>query len=116
MAKKAIVNYDVDQDILWVHSGDKIKDSLDLDRFVIDFSADDKIVGVEISGASKFLSEIIGSNISKLVLRGVKDASISFYQGKQILSVFLYLRIAGETERIPISSFPKRMAIPAKRK
>lgn len=114
MAKNAKVNYDEKSDILWVHSGDKVKDSLDLDRFIIDFSEDNKIAGIEIDGASKFLSEIIGSNINKKILESVKNARISFYQGKQIISVYIYLEVHGHSERIPISSFPKRIAIPAK--
>lgn len=114
MARKASVNYDQEQDILWVHSGDKVKDSLDLDRFVIDFSDDNRISGVEVGGASKFLSDIMGYKISKDLLKSIKNASISFYQGKQILSVFIYLKIEGNLERIPISSFPRKIAIPAK--
>ena len=48
MAKKAKVDYDEENDILWIYVGESVKDSLEIDNFVIDFSSQNKVVGLEI--------------------------------------------------------------------
>lgn len=44
MAKIAKVDYDEENDILFVYTGQKAHDSLEVGKFVIDFAADNKIV------------------------------------------------------------------------
>ena len=47
MAKKVKMDYDSNEDSLWLHSGDRIKDSLAIDRFIVDFSPDNKVIGLK---------------------------------------------------------------------
>lgn len=42
-----IVSYDYDNDILYVNKGEKVKDSLQIDNFVIDFSFNNRVVGMK---------------------------------------------------------------------
>ncbi len=48
MRLDAKVDYDPEEDLLYVYSGIKVRDSVEFDQLVIDFSADNKIVGIEI--------------------------------------------------------------------
>ena len=50
-ARKASVDYDPEEDILSVSTGEKVNDTIEFDQFVIDFTSDDKIVGIEIQDA-----------------------------------------------------------------
>jgi uncharacterized protein YuzE len=93
MAKEAKVDYDEENDILYVYIGEKAKDSLEIDNFVLDISADNKVVGVEIFNASVFIRKLSGSKISKEILSTVKKAMISFYSGKEFFYVFIILPI-----------------------
>jgi uncharacterized protein YuzE len=58
MARKVQIDYDDEADILWVHEGREVKDSLELDDFVIDF-AGSEVVGLEIMNASRVLTRYI---------------------------------------------------------
>ncbi len=114
MAKKAIVDYDKENDILWVYSGEKVKDSLEVDNFVIDFSHDDKVVGVEIINASEVISSLAISRINKEALANIKEASLSFYQSRELFYVVVGLIVAvnGKTREIPIQvPAPKRAVV-----
>jgi len=93
MAKEAKVDYDEDNDILYVYSGEKAKDSLEIDNFVLDISADNKVVAVEIFNASVFASKLSGIKITKEVLSAVEKAVMSFYQSKELFYVFIILPI-----------------------
>ena len=46
MARKLQIDYNNEKDILWVHEDREVKDSLELDDFVIDF-AGSEVVGLE---------------------------------------------------------------------
>jgi len=113
MAKKAKVDYDQENDILWVYSGEKIKDSLEIDNFVIDFSHDDKIVGVEIMNASEIVSNLSLNKISKDMLAGIKEASLCFYQSRELFYVVigLVLSIDNKIREIPIQVPAPRVAV-----
>ena len=93
MVKEAKVDYDEENDILYVYTGEKAKDSLEIDNFVLDISADNKVVGVEIFNASVFASKLSGIKISKEILSAVKKAAMSFYQSKELFYVFIILPI-----------------------
>lgn len=113
MARKAKVNYDEENDILWVYSGEKVKDSLEVDRFVIDFSHEDKVVGVEIFSASEVISNLVLNKISKEMLSKIKEASISFYQSTELFYVVigLVLAIDNKLKEIPIQVPAPRVAV-----
>lgn len=113
MAKKAKIDYDEENDILWVYSGEKIKDSLEIDKFVIDFSYDDKIVGVEIFNASEFISNLVLNKISKEMLSNIKEASLSFYQSRELFYVVvgLLLTVDDKLREIPIQVPAPKIAV-----
>jgi len=106
MAKKAKIDYDYENDVLYIYTGDKVKDSLQIEEFVVDFSTENKVVGVEVMNASQRLSSLSGLKLSKTVLSSVKDAAISIQQGKEILYVFILLTVVINKEktyvRIPL--------------
>lgn len=113
MARKAKVDYDHESDILWVYSGEKIRDSLEIDNFVIDFSFDDKIAGVEIMDASQVISKLSLSRISKDMLAGIKEASLSFYQSRELFYVVigLVMAIDNKLREIPIQVPAPKVAV-----
>jgi uncharacterized protein YuzE len=93
MVKEAKVDYDGENDILYVYSGEKAKDSLEIDNFVLDISVDNKVVAVEIFNASVFISKLSGIKISKEILSTIKNAVMSFHSGKELFYVFIILPI-----------------------
>jgi uncharacterized protein YuzE len=115
MVKEAKVDYDEENDILYVYSGEKAKDSLEIDNFVIDISADNKIVAVEIFNASVFASRLSSSKINKEILSNVKNAEMSIYQSKELFYVFIILpiRINGVEKEINLQ-VPAPVAVMAK--
>ena len=115
MVKKAKVSYDEENDVLWVHSGEKVKDSLEVDNFVIDFSHENKVVGVEILDASDIISKLSQNKISKEVLSEIKEANISFIQSKELFFIVVgLLAMIGDVHReIPIQVPAPRVAVTA---
>ncbi len=113
MAKKVKVDYDEENDILWVYSGEKIKDSLEVDNFVIDFSHDDKVVGVEMFKASEVISNLVLSKISKEMLSNIKEATLSFYPSRELLYVVvgLILTVDNKLKEIPIQVPAPKVAV-----
>lgn len=89
MVRKIKIDYDEENDILWAYSGEKVKDSLQIDNFVIDFSHDNKIVGVEIQDASKILNELTFGKLNKNNLSEIKEANLGFYQGRELVIIVL---------------------------
>ncbi|MEM5790968.1 MAG: DUF2283 domain-containing protein [Candidatus Aenigmatarchaeota archaeon] len=104
MVKEAKVDYDRENDILWVYTGEKVNDSLEIDNFVIDFSQENKIVGIEIFKTSEILSKLTQIKISKNSLLNIKKASLSSYQSRELTFVIinLILMIKNERKEIPI--------------
>ena len=100
MVRKAKINYDKENDILWIYSGESVKDSIEIDNFVIDFSKNNKIVGVEIFNASKVLSRLTLSRITKQMLAEIRRATFSSYQSKELIYVVVVLFFKGK--EIPI--------------
>ncbi len=115
MARKAKVSYDEENDVLWVHSGEKVKDSLEIDNFVIDFSHENKVVGVEILDASGIISKLSQIDVSKDMLSEIKEASISFIQSKELFFIVVGLAaMIGDVPReIPIQVPAPRIAVTA---
>jgi len=103
MAKEAKVDYDEENDILYVYSGEKAKDSLEIDNFVLDISADNKVVAVEIFNASIFVSKLSGIDISKANLMAIKSARMNVYQSKELFYVVIFLPMKLRGEEIEVS-------------
>jgi len=113
MARKVKVDYDHENDILWVYSGEKVKDSLEIDNFVIDFSPEDKIVGVEMMNASEVISKLSLSRISKEMLADIKEASLSFYQSRELsyIVIGLVMTVDNKVREIPIQVPAPKVAV-----
>jgi len=115
MAKNAKVNYDYENDILYVYVGNRAKDILEIDNFVIDFSHENKVVGVEIFNASKLISKLALNKINKGMLSKIKVASLSFYQSKELfyIVVGIVLMIDNKLREIPIQVPAPKLAVAA---
>ena len=74
MPEKTIIDYDKENDDLFIfRERGKIKGSVDIGDFIIDFSPDGKVLGMEIMNASSSLSHL---KISKQMLGNIKRATI----------------------------------------
>ncbi|MBI2583371.1 MAG: DUF2283 domain-containing protein [Candidatus Aenigmarchaeota archaeon] len=113
MARKAKVDYDKENDILWVYSGEKVRDSLEIDSFIIDFSHDDKVVGVEILDASEVISNLALSRISREMLSNIKETSLSIYQSRELFYVVvgIVLEVDNKLREIPIQVPAPKVAV-----
>ena len=106
MVKKAKVDYDYENDVLYVYTGNSVKDSMQIEEFVIDFSSGNRIVGVEVLNASKILSDLAGFRLGKTSLSKIDHAAIEILQGREIVRIFIILTAVVRKEkadiRIPI--------------
>lgn len=102
MAKKMKIDYDFGNDILFLYSGEKAKDSLQIDEFVIDFSSENKIVALEIFDASKVLSRLSDADVTKDALSKMEEASMSIYQGKDLIYITLSLHLLINQEEVDL--------------
>ena len=89
MAKNAKVDYDNDNDALFVYTDKKANDSVELGNYVVDFDIDDKVSGVEIFDISKML------NLSKhpFNLEHIKDAKLSASLEKNCIYILILLKL-----------------------
>ena len=113
MARKANVTYDAENDILWASTGEKVKESLEIDSFILDLSQADAVIGVEILDASKVLAKMLSRPMGKETLASIQSASISLYQGKELSFVVLKLSFptpAGP-EELPVQIPAPRAAL-----
>lgn len=93
-----IVSYDYKENILYVNKGKRVKDSLQIGNFVIDFSFKDKVVGIEIMEASKSISFLSGVRITKKDLKNIEHAEVNMKEGKGIIYVILLISFEGKKE------------------
>ncbi len=91
--KEARVDYDLEEDILYIATGEKVQDSLEFDQFVIDFSQDDRIVGLEIMDASKYLKNFLEADIDRKALSEVKTAEFSVIQQREFATIKIKMKV-----------------------
>ena len=108
MVKDAKIDFDYENDILYLYTGEKVKNSLQIEDFVIDFSQDNKIVAIEILDASKILSELSQVDVTKDALSKIESAGMSVYRGKELIYVLLAIRLSINQESVDI-----RIPVPA---
>ena len=65
------IDYDSENDILFISNGEKVKSSLDIGDFVLDVSHDNLICGLEVMDASENLG------INKEILKSIKSMRMS---------------------------------------
>jgi len=103
MAKEAKINYDEEFDILYAYTGEKVKDSLEIGSYVIDFYMDNKIVGIEIMDAMKLLSNFTEVKLNKDILSKIISAKIQVIPNRDILLAVLLLIMPIEGKQQEIS-------------
>ena len=108
MVKVQKIDYDEENDILYLSSGEKVKDSLQIENFVIDFSSENKIVAIEILDASKILSRLSQLNIVPASLSKIESAAINIYQGRELMYILLSMRMPVENISVDV-----RIPVPA---
>ena len=101
MARLAKVEYDKEHDILHVGYGKKVGDSLQVGKFIIDYSGDE-MVGVEVFTASKVVEGLNQNNITKEMLSKFKVARISISRMNELVFfvVSLYTNIRKKESRL----------------
>ena len=101
MAKEAKIDYDKENDILYVYTKEHASDSVEFDNFVIDYSSRGMIVGVEIMKATDFINKF---GLKKSFLENATAASISVIQGKEYALIKVLIAAAGDTKEITVPS------------
>ncbi len=83
------INYDYKFDVLYIYKeGKRAKFSIEaLENFVIDVDFDNKVVGLEISQASKVLK------VAKKDLKNIKKASLATLMKKELYGVVYSLQL-----------------------
>lgn len=113
MASKLKVDYDSENDILWLYSGNKVDDSLEMDNFLIDFSKS-SVVGLEINKASEVLSRLTAKEITKETLENIKEAALKTHVEKNLLFIVALIKISGikGLDVIPVQiNAPRRVMV-----
>jgi uncharacterized protein YuzE len=88
MEKK--LSYDPEQDILHFNRGEIVQDSLEIGNMYIEFSGDGKVVGIEVTEASKFISDFTGEEFSSEALENVSDAELKIMQSGEFMIITLH--------------------------
>ena len=97
MVRLAKVDYDKEYDILYASVGRKVRDSLPIDKFVIDFAEGNDIVGIEILDASKIISDLSQNKLSKEQLGRIEYAKIKIVRSKEL--VFIVVLLLGKKDK-----------------
>ena len=100
MSSKFRVDYDFEEDLLYLYNEDKkSKGSIEFGELIVDLQKRGEIVGLEIFEASKYLSELTNKKISKEGLKKIEKAAFSFStkKGTTIIKIMLPL----EKEQVP---------------
>lgn len=92
------IDYDEENDILFISDGEKVKASLDIGDFVLDVSHNNLICGIEVMDASENLG------INKEALKGIESVKMSVTYKTNHIYVLLMLSFKkGDKEvNIPI--------------
>lgn len=101
MAKEAKIDYDEENDILYIHTEQNVSDSVNFDNFVIDYSKEGMIVGVEIMKAVEFIKNF---GLSKEFLVHAERAALSVIQGREYALIKIAIFAVGETREITVPS------------
>ena len=104
MARKLKIDYDLESDLLWLHDGRRVKDSLQMDSFVVDFAGNGEVSGIEIFNASQLLNRLSPVSMGKDALKNIKSAILKTHREKELLYMIFLIKIVvkKETMSIPI--------------
>ncbi|MDE1869672.1 MAG: DUF2283 domain-containing protein [Candidatus Micrarchaeota archaeon] len=102
MARTMKIDYDLENDLLWLHDGRKVVDSLQMDSFTVDFAKGGDVSGIEISNASKFISRLSPTPISKEAIGNIKSAAMKTYREKELVYLIFLIKIEVKKEIVSI--------------
>ena len=92
------IDYDLDNDILFLSNGEKVKSSLDVGDFILDVSSDNLSCGIEIMDASENLG------IAKEFLNQVQNIkmSVNYKTNNVLVLLMMTFKREGQIVNIPI--------------
>ncbi len=100
MPGKFRLDYDSGEDLLYLYNENrKSKGSIEFGDLIVDLEKNGEIAGLEIFGASKYLSELTGKKISKSALKKIENAEFSFTEKKGTIIIKIVLPL--EKEKVP---------------
>ena len=94
------ISYDKENDILVIHKGfsaeERFKGNIDAGDLIIDISTKERVRGIEVINASRFLKEF---DIKRQVLENMSDANFNASLKPQ--SIIISMTIRSEKEELP---------------
>ena len=99
MAKEIkTIDYDFENDILFISDGEKVKASLDIGEFILDVSHNNLICGIEVMDASENLG------ISKNILKHIQNIkmSVTYKTNHVYVLLIIIFKQKGKEVNIPI--------------
>jgi len=90
------IDYDLENDILFISNGEKVKSSLDIGDFILDVSHENLICGIEIMDASERLG------INKEILERIQNVKMSITYRTNNVYVLLMLTFKKEEKEVNI--------------
>lgn len=98
MDEKTFIDYDKENDLLFLYRKQRSKGSVEIGSLVIDISDDGRIVGLEIFDASRVLSDVTGMKVTKSMLDSVKTASLKVTYRPDSILIAILLKTLQEKE------------------
>lgn len=95
MTKEAYFDYDRDNDTLFIYKKETVKGSIDVGNYIVDFTHEGNVAGIEIMNASEVLRNLGVENPSDF-LESMKHVSFKTVQKHD--SVAVYFVISSKTE------------------
>ncbi len=112
----AKASYDAEEDILYVRLGKPVKDSLSIGDFVVDFSSEGRIIGLEVLNASRHLAASLPAGAdSRKLLAAIRSARFAAVESRGLVWVTIALElVAGAVRYQPSLQIPLPQAVLAK--
>lgn len=95
MIKETYFDYDVENDSLFIFKEDTVRGSIDVGNYVVDFTHEGNVAGIEIMNASEVLKNLSVENPGEF-LEKIKQVSFKSVQKRD--SVVIYFAISSSTQ------------------
>jgi len=100
MPDKPTISYDDQYDILYVHSGEKVQDTVQRGNFVVELGRNNQVVGIQIENASSTFSDLLGDSFTRENLSNVLTAEIQVNSQGNVAFVILIITLEKEGEEV----------------
>lgn len=114
MKKK--LSYDPESDVLYFNEGKKVSDSINQGNIYVEFSSDNKFVGVEVLEASETLSKILDYDVSKEMLENVMSVKLKMIPANNYTYLVFVIKMKKDGEEVRESiniNIPSNAVAPA---